>query len=182
MIRKKVEVVDLNFRTVSYEFFPVCLRRVSEWRGHDAKVLGSLVTPNIEKVAAVIDVVFMIRFPRTNNLQRGGGTIRRQVLPLARSLALRAQQNHGLVSRAAGADVKEFVFLFKDQIRLITSQDVPKELVRSFSDCIFSSEEDRFVVCGPRHISRSFERLRQKLTGAQVLDLEFVLAVAGSVS
>src|SRR5258705_2143045 len=118
MICKEVEVVDLNFRTMSYEFFPVSLRGVSDRRGHDAKVFGSLVTPNIEKVATVIDVILMIRFPRTDDLQSGGGIIRRQVLPLARSLALRTQSNYGLVTRAAGADVEEFVLLFKDQIRL----------------------------------------------------------------
>src|SRR6185437_13187027 len=179
MICKEVKVVDLNFRAMSNEFFPTSLRGVGDRRGHDAKVFGSLVTANIEKVATVIDVVLVIRFSWTDNFQSGGRSIRRQVLPLARSLALRTQQNHGLVARAAGADVEEFVFLFKDQIRLCTSQNVPKELVRSFGDGVFSSEEDRFVVSGPRHISHSFKRLRQLLTGAQVLDLELVLAVAG---
>ena len=42
-------------------------------------------------------------------------------------------------------------------------------------------KEDRFVVGGPHHVADSFKRFRQKLAGAQILDLQLVLTVAGGV-
>src|ERR1043166_551708 len=181
MTSEKIEVVDLHFRTMRNQLFPVRLARTGVRGGHHAKVFRALVAANVEETIAVIDVVLVISFAWTNDLQFGAGIVGGQVAPLGRRLAFGTEQNERLIARTSGADIKQFVFLFKDKVGLITAQHVAEKLVRAFGDVIFRSEEDRFVISGPNYIAHALECFRQELSGAQVFDVKCVLAIAGSV-
>src|SRR6185436_3291750 len=166
MISKEIDVLYFYFRLVRDQFFPIRLPGIGDRRGHYAKIFGTLVRANVKKVAAVIDVVLVIWFARTDNCQfrswRTGG----KVAPLGRCLAFRTKQDYSLISRTEGGNIKEFVLLLKDQIRFITSQHVTEKLVRALGNVVFSCEAAGFVVGCPSHTSDALECFRQELSGA----------------
>ena len=66
VIGKKVDIFNLHFRAMGNQFLPIRLAGIGNRRSYHAKVLRSLVCSNVKEVAAMIDVVFVIRFARAD--------------------------------------------------------------------------------------------------------------------
>src|SRR5690242_3843399 len=129
MVRKEINAVDFNGSTMRDKFFPVLFRRITDGRGHDAEIGRALVGTNVEEIAAMIDVVFVISLPRQNHLPcrtRIGGW---NVTKLVGRFAVSAKKNYGLVQRLADANVKQFILLFVDQFVLVSPEHVPEQFV-----------------------------------------------------
>ena len=60
VIREWINALDLDVGPVRDELLPVLLGRIADRRGDDAEVLGVLVRADVEEVAAMLDVVFVI--------------------------------------------------------------------------------------------------------------------------
>src|SRR5258707_13350067 len=98
MILEQIDSVDIDSGPVSYELFPVLFRRIGQGRGHDAKVLRAFVGANIEEIAAMFDVVFVIGLARDNRLPDGVGVVGGDVAKLGRRLAGRPEHDYGFGS------------------------------------------------------------------------------------
>src|SRR6266576_3884972 len=98
MIGKETDAIELHPGSVGHKLFPVLLRWVANRSCDNPKVLCASVRANVEEVAAVVDVVFVIGLARQNNFQVGSGATGRNVTRLARGLAGGFEKNNGLVA------------------------------------------------------------------------------------
>src|SRR5712671_1496689 len=175
MILEQIDSVDLDGGPVSYELFPVLFRWIGQGRGDDAKVLRAFIGANIEEIAAMFYVVFVIGLARDNRLPDGVGIVGGDKAKLGRSLAERPDHDYGFVSGTLNADVKQLVLLVIDQFVLIRAQHVAKQFVVSLSHRILSYVEQSSIVGSPGHVIDAFDLFGQHFAGAQVLDLQRVL-------
>src|SRR6185369_3043851 len=116
------------------------------------------------------------------HLERSVRIVSAQVKDLGRRFAGRLEKDHCLIAGAKSADVKQFVFLFVNEVVLIRSQHVPEKLVASFGDRVFSDVEKCFVVGGPGDGVDALDLFGKQLARSQVFDLQRVLAITGVVS
>ena len=132
VIGKHVDSFDLYRGPVSDKLFPVLFRRIGHRSSNHAKVFRALIRANVEQVPAMIDVILVIGFARQNDLPIGVWIARRNVAELGRSLAERAEHDHGLVSGPLGSDIEKLVLLFVNQFVLVRAQNVAEEFVVTF--------------------------------------------------
>src|SRR2546421_1989855 len=114
---------------MSNKLFPIVFGRIRDGSGNYAKIFRALIAANVKKAAAMIDIVFMIGLARDNYFPGCIGVIRRDIAELGRRFAEGAQQDHSFVARATDADIEQFVFLFIDQLVLISPQNVTPQFV-----------------------------------------------------
>ena len=106
MIRKKLDAFNLDGRAMSNELLPIFLRRIGNRSSDYTKVLRAFVAANIEEIAAMIDVVFMICLAWNNYFPGCIRVVRRNVTKLGRRFAERAEHDHRFVARAVDPDVE----------------------------------------------------------------------------
>src|SRR5207237_3074377 len=115
--------------------------------------------------------------PRQNCFPLGVRIVRGNITSLTGCLAGRFDENYRLVSGASDTDIEQLVFLLVQQVVLVASQSVPKQLVVALGDRVFSDIEESFVVRGPDDAVNALDLLGQNLAGAKILDLQNVLPI-----
>ena len=92
VIGKQIDAFNFHCRPVGDKFFPVLFGRIADRRGHDAEVLRAFVGANVEKIVAMIDVVFVVRWRGRMIFQFGVRIVRRKVANFSRGLAVRVRE------------------------------------------------------------------------------------------
>src|SRR6266436_882945 len=179
VILEQIHTFDLDRGPVSYKLLPILFRWIGDRRRYYAKVLGAFICANVEKVAAMIDVVFVIGLTREDRFPNGVGVVSGDKAKFSGGLAERSQRDHGLIPAPIDADVEELVLLFVQHLVLIRAQNVAKHFVVALRDRIFSHIEKSLVVGGPGQVIDAFNFLGQQFARAQILDLQSVLSIAG---
>ena len=90
------------------------------------------------------------------------------------------EQDHSPVARALGGEVEQLVLLLEHQLAR-APEDVAEELVAAFRHSILGGEEQRLVVLRPCDVAHPLDAVGKERAGAEVLDVQHVLPVAGAV-
>src|SRR2546421_8396261 len=87
VIRKQIDAFNLDGGSMSNELFPIFLGRIRNGRSHYPKILRAFVAANVEEVAPMIDIIFMIGLAWHDYLPAGIRIVRRDVAELVRRFA-----------------------------------------------------------------------------------------------
>ena len=82
VIRKQFNIFNLHGRPVRDKLLPVLFGWIGHGRRHHAEVLRAFIGAKVEKVAAMIDVVFMVCLARYDYFPGGVRIICREVAKL----------------------------------------------------------------------------------------------------
>src|ERR1041385_8065028 len=99
VIRKQIDTFNFHGGPVGDKVLPVFLGRIGYGSGDDAKIPGALVGANVEEIATMIDVIFVISLARRDYFPAGVRIVGRNVAKFSRGLAECAQKDYGFVAR-----------------------------------------------------------------------------------
>ncbi len=130
---------------------------------YDAEVLSSVVYANVEESVPVIDVIFLLIQPRSDDEKDTAGRLSREVAALVGGVASSLHQEVFAVPRLADAKVEALVAFLVDQriVRRTVPQAVPEELILPLRDLILSCVEERVRVGCPNKRAYSFRGVWQ---------------------
>src|SRR5207247_8752714 len=90
VIPKNLKVAEQDIRSMGNNFFPVLPAGRSNRSGHQAEILRLIVRANQEAILVMIDVIFVVSFPRQKDFELAEWIARVQV---AVFLAQRLRRN-----------------------------------------------------------------------------------------
>jgi len=180
---------------VGDKFAPIGTLRIGDESGDEAKgaaagigadekqVRSALMVSCKAESGMVVDVVFVIVFTRGDPLEFaervGGG----EEADFAGGVAVHDEEEIGAAARAFDVDAKTFVGFFVEELVCAggVTEGMAKESVGAFGEGIFDDVEKMAVVGGPGGGGDAFDAEGQEFGGAEIFDLEGVLAEAGGV-
>ena len=130
----------------------------------------------------MVDVIFVGVFAGSITRNSACGLIGGQEADLAGGVAGDGEQKKGTAAGALDLDAKAFVDFFVEQVvGFGRVQRVAIEAVRALGGLVFDGVEERAIVGGPGGAGDALDALGKCVAGAQILDLQRVLAEAGGV-
>src|SRR5262245_3921459 len=133
----------------------------------------------------VLNVVFVIVFAGGDELESADGSGGGEEANFAGGVAVGYKKEIGAAAGAFDVDAEAFVEFFIEQgvgFRGRVAEGMAVETVGALGDGVFDHVEDMAVVGGPGGAGYAFGAEGEEFAGAQVFDLERVLAEAGGVS
>ena len=181
VIGEEIDVEEHDVVAVRYHLRPVLLARRPDGRRHQAEVATRGVGANVEKAAAVIDVVLVSCLSRLHQRRRGKGVAGGQEPHLRRGVRHGGDEHEVAGARAPLVEVEPLVRLFVEKVVLRRADRVPVDLVGALGDRVFHDVEEIPWVARPGDRVDARDPLRPVLHGAQVAHVQVVLAEAGLV-
>ncbi len=180
---EEVHVFEHDVVAMGNQLAPVFAGGLIDGRGDEAEVAAGVVGADVEEAVAVVGVVLDVVAAGLDQRPCCGGLGCGQEVGLAGGVAADFEQDEFLVAGLAGAEVEALVGLFEDErvCRLRLAEGVAIELVLALGLFVFDGVEERGVVVGPDDGADALGGVGQRLAGAEVLDVQGVLAEAGVI-
>ena len=171
-IGEDVDVLQHHVLTMREDLGPARLAGVGDGCGHQPEVARAVaVRPDVEPVAAVIDVVLVILLARLQQLPdpvrlRGG-----EEAHLRAREAVGSEEEELAAARAPHPEAEQLVRLLVEEIVGGGAEAVPPEPVRTLG-VVFGDVEERGAFRRPRHRADFFGAIGKRLTHIMVVDAD----------
>src|SRR5258708_11357459 len=134
------------------DFLPIFAPRIGHRSSDHAEIATGIVDPNIKEIAVVVRVVLDVLFTRFDDFPFGHGLVGGNKTRFAGGVTADDEQQIGFAASLASANRKPFVFfLVEEVVGAGRADSMAIQLIGPFSDCVFHSIENCFVVVGPGH-------------------------------
>ncbi len=180
MVLEEVDAREHDVGAVRDELLPVRAARRGDGRRHEPEVAAAGVRPDVEEVAAVLDVVLVVLLARGDERPLALGRVGLQDAGLRGRVAGALHHDPRAAPRAADADVEPLVLLLVEQgVGGRGRPDlVPVDAVRALRRLVLDGVEEGLPVRGPRDARDAQHPLGKERARLQVLHGERVLAEA----
>ena len=130
----------------------------------------------------VVDVVFVGVFAVSDHAKFRRGLIGGQVADFAGGVAGSREKQEGAAAGAFDLDAEALVaFFVEERVGLGEFSGVTIEAVGALGGFVFHGVEERAIVGGPGGAGDALDAFGKRFAGAEILDLQRVLAEAGGV-
>src|SRR6267142_4066943 len=173
-----------DFRPIRDDSLPGFTSWTGNGRGHQAKCPATRIRANVKHFARrttrrtrmMPDIIFMVIFPRSDDLKIAMRLIRTEKADFTRCMARDGEENKMLAARAFDFQAKPLIgFLVEQGIRFRGAERMAVEPVRALGGFILDGVEECAVVSRPGDTRDSLASLGQHSAADQILHMQQVL-------